>query len=266
MKKIITLLVVVILTGFTPKDYARTSSFEYDINETIDIQIKTVETIEDAYSFLTMLDSFNLKKNVYKDNVFDIVALNYKSKYLNFSNYTKQLFMDSVFSKNNIKYALTGQHEYGIPASVTLAQAYLESKKNGKYEFSNHVKHTNNLFGIKYRKNKLISDKYYFYTQEELTQKQLNWVKRKYKYTVLKKVGNKYRIRLKDAFAVFDGAENSFKFHNEILNRYDIEADTYYGWTAGLVDNGYATGSGYAALLNKIIQEYDLHELDYNVN
>lgn len=270
MKKLIVLLIIIIFASFVPEDFANTAPLS-EKNRLIDIEtyLSSVSNIEEAYRIIDIAETLKIHDDDLYTKAFSIVALYYKAEYLNYSNLRKQTFMDSVFSKNNITYALKGQHEYGIPASVTLAQAYLESKKNGKYEFSNHVKHTNNYFGIKYRKSELIADKYYFYTQEEFTQKELNWVKKKYKYTVLRKVGNKYRVRLKDSFAVFKGEnaiEKSFKMHNEILHSYEISDSTYYGWTKGIVENGYATGSGYAALLNKIISEYDLHELDYYVN
>lgn len=267
MKKLIALLIIVICTCFLPKDYASTVLPDgAQVLPDINMYLSEVNTIDDAYELLELAETLNLISDEYYNKAFSIVALYYKSNNLNFSNFRKQTFMDSIFSKDNIRYALIEQHEYGIPASVTLAQAYLESKKNGKYEFSNHIKHTNNYFGIKYRKSELIADKYYFYTQEEFTQKELNWVKTKYKYTVLRKVGNKYRVRLKDSFAVFKGenaVQKSFQMHSEVLNKYQISDSTYYGWTQGLVDNGYATGTGYAQLLNKIIAEYDLYELDY---
>lgn len=270
MKKIIVLLVIIVIISFTPKDYASTNRAEgsYTFPD-IESYLTSVNNIDDAYDVLNLAETLNIINDEYYNKAFSIVALYYKSNNLNYSNYRKQVFMDSIFSKDNIRYALIEQHKYGIPASVTLAQAYLESKKNGKYEFSNHVSHTNNYFGIKYQKNELVSDKYYTYTQEEFTQKELNRVKKKYKYKVLYKVGNKYRVRLKDSFAVFkgqDAAQKSFRMHSKILHKYQINDSTYYGWTKGLVDNGYATGTGYAQLLNKIIQEYDLHELDYYVN
>lgn len=249
-----------ILTSFTRVDYAQNNG-QNENSDHFEFYMNSIDNIDDAY---ILIDILTEEESHLKNDMFDIIALHYKATNLNYSSFKKQTFMDSIFSKTNIRYALIEQDIYGIPASVTLAQAYLESKKSGKYEFSKHVKHTNNLFGIKYASNKLSASKYNMITQEELTKDQIKWIKKKYEILKIRPTKNgKYRIHIVDAFAAYDSIHMSFRMHSLLLDKYNVTSDTYHGWTSMLVEKGYATGSGYSQLLNKIIQEYKLYELDH---
>ena len=122
----------------------------------------------------------------------------------------------------------------GIPASITLAQACLESG-NGT---STLARKANNHFGIKCR----------------------NWSGPTIRHD----------DDLKDeCFRSYDSAEQSFQDHSDFLrynDRYsslfDLEITDYEGWAHGLRKAGYATDPTYAEKLIKIIEDYRLYEYD----
>ncbi len=130
--------------------------------------------------------------------------------------------------------AIEEMNRYGIPASIKLAQALLESG-NGN---STLAREANNHFGIKC-------------TPE--------WVGGKaYKDDDMRN----------DCFRVYERVEDSFKDHSQFLlrNRYaalfELDKDDYQGWARGLKSAGYATNPRYAELLINLIERYELHQYD----
>ncbi|MDL2230501.1 glucosaminidase domain-containing protein [Alistipes sp. OttesenSCG-928-L06] len=128
--------------------------------------------------------------------------------------------------------------KYGIPASVVMAQALLESD-NGN---SRLAKEAYNHFGIKCG---------------------VNW--------------NGEIIRHDDdarneCFRVYGSAEESFLDHGRHLDtspRYNklfsLREDDYTGWANGLRECGYATNPNYGPMLIKIIEDNKLYLLDQGV-
>ena len=134
--------------------------------------------------------------------------------------------------------AIREMKEYGIPASITLAQACLESG-DGKSRLATEG---NNHFGIKCHND---------------------W-------------GGKKMYHDDDAkgecFRVYAHADESFKDHSVFLKyrkRYaelfDLDVKDYKGWAHGLKKAGYATNPQYAPMLIKIIEEYELYKYDSEV-
>lgn len=126
---------------------------------------------------------------------------------------------------------------YKIPASIILAQACLESGDGT----SRLAKEANNHFGIKCH----------------------DWK-------------GAYILHDDDAknecFRKYDNPEESFKDHSLFLRdrqRYSqlfsLDPKDYRGWAHGLKQAGYATNPNYAALLIKIIEDYELYRYD-NIN
>ncbi len=123
----------------------------------------------------------------------------------------------------------------GVPASITLAQAALESS-NGT---SRLAVEANNHFGIKCH----------------------NW-----RGPIIR-----HDDDLKgECFRSYDNAEQSFSDHSDFLrynDRYaflfDLETSDYKGWAMGLKKAGYATDPAYADKLIKIIEDYKLYQYDY---
>lgn len=145
--------------------------------------------------------------------------------------------------------AVSEMHRTGIPASIKLAQALLESNA-GRSDLATKA---NNHFGIKCGGD---------------------WT------------GNTYRKEdddydsngqlTKSCFRAFSSTEESFIAHSEFLrnpskmNRYgflfNLKTTDYQGWATGLRKAGYATDPNYAGRLIKIVEDYQLSKLDVLVS
>ena len=141
--------------------------------------------------------------------------------------------------------AVKEMHRTGIPASIKLAQAILESAA-GKSELA--VK-ANNHFGIKCGGS---------WKGETFSKKDDD--------------RNKIGVKIKSCFRAYDSPEESFKAHSEFLmnpskkDRYgflfNYKSDDYKSWAKGLKKAGYATNPSYPKLLIKVINENKLHQYD----
>jgi len=123
---------------------------------------------------------------------------------------------------------------HGIPASIKLAQALLESGNGNSYL----ARRANNHFGIKCGgtwKGKSVSHS---------------------------------DDRANECFRVYDSPEQSFRDHSQFLRgkRYQklftLRRDDYKGWAKGLKAAGYATNPRYPELLIDLIERYELYRYD----
>ena len=124
----------------------------------------------------------------------------------------------------------------GVPASITLAQAILESNSGE----SNLAKNHNNHFGIKCK-----SDWTGAKTYQDDDAKQ-------------------------ECFRAYDAAELSFKDHSNFLKSRPNYVDLFLldavddtAWAYGLKKAGYATASDYPKKLLKIIDDYELAQYNF---
>ena len=130
--------------------------------------------------------------------------------------------------------AISQQEEFGIPASITLAQGILESGAGR----SRLATEGNNHFGIKCHKE---------------------WEGP----TMLKSDDAP-----DECFRVYSNPEESYRDHSLFLCRpryeslYLLEVTDYAGWARGLKKCGYATDPNYAARLITIIERYGLYDYD----
>lgn len=131
--------------------------------------------------------------------------------------------------------AIKQMHKYKIPASITLAQACLESGDGN----STLARKANNHFGIKCHDG---------------------WKGKKIKQNDDKR---------RECFRKYDNAIDSFTDHSYFLtsrSRYnslfDLPITDYKAWAHGLKACGYATNKKYAKLLIDIIEEYELYKYD----
>ena len=129
-----------------------------------------------------------------------------------------------------------GKHK--IPASITIAQAVLESD-NGNSDLSRFGK---NHFGIKC--HGWTGDKSYHDDD-----------------------------RPDECFRNYDKIEDSFEDHSKFLKNnsrynklFDLDITDYKGWSKGLKKAGYATASDYANTLISIIEANDLYQYDKGGN
>lgn len=137
--------------------------------------------------------------------------------------------------------AMEQMKRYGIPASVTLAQGILESS-NGESELS---RLGNNHFGIKATASWLKNGgEYLVYTDDKPNEK----------------------------FCKYSSVADSYEHHSKFLannQRYakcfQLSPDDYKGWTKGIAKAGYASGMGYAAHLQDIIERNGLQKYDQQV-
>jgi len=125
-------------------------------------------------------------------------------------------------------------HQTGVPASITLAQALLESD-NGN---SPLARGANNHFGIKCAEWQGPA----FYQDDDKRDECF----RKYN-TVLES---------------FDDHSAFLKGRTRYASLFQLDRTDYEGWAKGLKKAGYATNPQYAHLLIKIIEENKLYELD----
>ena len=133
--------------------------------------------------------------------------------------------------------AILEMNRYGIPASITLAQAILESG-NGE---SRLAVHANNHFGIKCHNNWQGNVIY-----EDDDEK--NECFRKYT-----KVSDSYRDR-----SLFLSNRDRYSF------LFEYKLTHYKKWAKGLRKAGYATNPKYHRLLINLIDKYDLSRFDMN--
>jgi len=125
----------------------------------------------------------------------------------------------------------------GIPASITLAQAIVESSSGE----SNLAKKFNNHFGIKCK---------------------LDWKGE----TTFQDDDTK-----KECFRVYPNAMSSFKDHSDFLkNRpnyaslFELDPVDDTAWAYGLKKAGYATANDYPKKLLKVIDDYELSQYNYS--
>lgn len=152
------------------------------------------------------------------------------------SDQTREQFIASL-----VPVAQEEQQRYGVFASITLAQAALESDW-GKSELSSRY---NNLFGIKSPNGSLMSTREYV---------------------------NGEWITIQDTFAVYSSWEESVRAHTQLfVNGTDwnrshyqsvLDATSYTQAAQALQDRGYATDPNYAQKLISLIQEYNLNQYD----
>ncbi|MBK7957494.1 MAG: LysM peptidoglycan-binding domain-containing protein [Bacteroidetes bacterium] len=133
------------------------------------------------------------------------------------------------------KWAVLEMYEYGIPASITLAQGILESGSGN----SDLAKFANNHFGIKCHKG---------------------WEGLKYYHD---------DDSIQECFRVYPTVLESYRDHSLFLrtrSRYaglfELDRTDYVGWARGLKAAGYATNPKYPEMLILSIEDFDLYEYD----
>lgn len=131
--------------------------------------------------------------------------------------------------------AIQNMIQYGIPASITLAQGILESS----YGNSDLAKEANNHFGIKCHND---------------------WTGKKF---------YKDDDQKDECFRKYTKAAESFKDHSIFLTSYSryaalfqLDKTDYKSWARGLKKAGYATNPQYANLIIEAIEANNLAQLD----
>lgn len=144
-----------------------------------------------------------------------------------FDTYSPVAVSDSVFT--------------GIPPSIKLAQAALESGWGGSGLSSN----ANNFFGIKSH----------------------NWGGAEYNASTQEYFGGYTTI--KSNFRAYGSPYESFMDHSKFLKEnprysslFDLDPLDYRGWAYGLKEAGYATAPDYPEKLINLVEKYNLQQYD----
>ncbi len=133
--------------------------------------------------------------------------------------------------------AIEDMHTYGIPASIKLGQALLESA----YGSSELATNANNHFGIKCKRH---------------------WTGPSYRYT---------DDAPDECFRSYKSPEQSFRDHSTFLKYhrlgfydalFDYSVYDYKSWARGLKKAGYATNPKYTQILISLIERYELYRYD----
>ena len=147
------------------------------------------------------------------------------------TNFEKIQYYIAVYSP----IAVSEMEEYGIPASITLAQGILESSMGG----GRLATEANNHFGIK--------------CHSEWSGKRI--------YHDDDKKGECFRVYL--------NPKESFRDHSLFLNTrpryaflFDLKGNDYEAWAKGLKKAGYATDPKYPQKLISLIERFNLYRFD----
>jgi len=142
--------------------------------------------------------------------------------------------------------AIEEYQRYGIPPSIKLGQAIIESR----HGTSTLAVKANNHFGIKWYKGNSLEKSY-----------------------LSKNITGTYQVRddcgeNKCSFMSFTSDWASYRAHSLVLLKPRYKKLFTYGldyerWAYGLKEANYATADNYAKLLIDVIEQYELYEYDY---
>ncbi len=142
--------------------------------------------------------------------------------------------------------AISEMQRYGIPASIILAQALVESDAGR----SVLAVRANNHFGIKC-KSWWSGGKYYYADDDS---------------------DNSGRLA-PSCFRIYDSPQASFEDHSIFLSASDrytslftYGSQNYRAWAYGLQEDGYATDPNYASRIIRVIEKYRLYDLDVSTS
>ncbi len=141
-----------------------------------------------------------------------------------------------TYVEQHVHLARAEFREYGIPVSITMSQALLESNIGQ----SRLARENNNHFGIKCFSKSCKKGHCSNFNDDHH----------------------------KDFFRIFASVEESYTAHSHILQKdrysglFRLESTDYRGWARGLKRAGYATDPRYAEKLIRIIEDLELNRYD----
>lgn len=149
--------------------------------------------------------------------------------------FSQRIYSRTEYIELHRELAILEMQRTGVPASITLAQACLESG-NGNSELS---RKSNNHFGIKCKNT--WNGKRVFHDDDERN----------------------------ECFRKYNTVEESFIDHSNFLSAspryaelFNLKITDYKGWAHGLKRCGYATNPRYAYELIRIVEEFQLYRYD----
>ena len=175
-----------------------------------------------------IIDNFSINKRI---SVFCLIFAAFCT-FSAFSQTARQDYLDYIERYKRV--ALQYERDYGVPASITLAQGLLESYA-GK---SRMAKEANNHFGIKA-----------YHWQGEV-------------------YGGSDSTGTRVGYRKYGAPEDSFLDHAKFLRGprysilYEFDVKDYRSWAQGLRDCGYAEDANYPSKLINLIEQYKLYALN----
>ncbi|MCH2023466.1 MAG: glucosaminidase domain-containing protein [Saprospiraceae bacterium] len=152
----------------------------------------------------------------------------------------------NLYINSHSKFATHEMHRSKIPASITLAQAILESQ----YGSSELAIYANNHFGIKASSSIGNNNQYCLHSNEWDTE------------------SGKMEIML-SCFMKYKNVATCYASHSDFLTSRTIYSELFKflpndfkKWAKGLQKAGYATDPGYAEKLISLIEQYHLYRFD----
>lgn len=151
-----------------------------------------------------------------------------------------------AYIEENAPYAIQEMQRAKIPASITLAQAILESR----YGTSELSRQANNHFGIKADAAWKVTNRLCLHSDE--------WNKKR-----------GVMVSQLSCFKKYDSTQESFANHSDLLTTrsyytelFKLDIYDYRAWAHGLQEAGYATDPQYARKLIGLIELYQLYRYD----
>ena len=169
-----------------------------------------------------------------------LITLTFLFSFLSIS-FSNNSIDQTIFISKYSELAIQEMARTGIPASVTLAQAILESD----WGRGTLAQNSNNYFGIKCKGN--WKGESYYHKDDDYKNGKL----------------------IKSCFRAYDSVNDSYIDHSEFLMNnprysklFKLEKTDYKGWSNGLKECGYATSPTYAKALISLIERHELFKYD----
>lgn len=150
--------------------------------------------------------------------------------------------MEKAYIERFAPLAIKEMRRVGIPASITLAQAVVESNAGQ----SKLAQKSNNHFGIKCKS---------YWTGLTVQYKDDDF-------------DAKGKL-IESCFRAYGDIESSFRDHSDFLKGSDkyselftLDKSDYKAWAVGLMSSGYATDKTYALKLITVIEDFQLYRFD----
>jgi flagellum-specific peptidoglycan hydrolase FlgJ len=223
--------IVLSFPTFSFKSEQTKNEFEPEDSELVNLS----NTVESVQSNPPLVQNTLVSSNL-NTNTKDLMTIEKWKKIVSSKGISVKELPKFEYLKRYAQVSVDEMHIHKIPASITIAQALLESNA-GRSNLA--IKHKNH-FGIK------------CYDQKNLKGACVPF----------------YSDGPNDRFRHYESVWSCFRDHSYFLKRsrysslYELNINDYKGWSKGLKAAGYATDPGYSKKLIKLIEHWDLHLLD----
>lgn len=227
-------------------------TFFHSEEDVVAVDNNRIRIEKDNAEYRQKLNQLNNNVRLLEDSIKNIISTKTTVEDVNRDMTQKIKFVSSRFPKEIKELVDVAENErvrYGIPVSITFAQAFLESGIRHDKPASDLAKVDNNYFGIKWRKKSSY--------QEKLTEAGIGFGKTVWRCNKAK-TDCAYYIK-------FNTRWDCLRAKSIMITggRYrNLSGKPFAEFARGLKEAGYATDPKYADKLIKVIIKYRLYELD----